>query len=129
MVIKYGALGGKLLTTLMYKDRFTSYRGKTEINSDGSKDSSTLSSFLVDEPCLVHETTKDASKDDNSDVARQEIIVTIFCNNCDIQRGDILELSKFNDERHLCKKLVGKAGQPTYFPDHLEVNLYEWKVS
>lgn len=130
MVIKYGFLGNKMLSKLMYKDRLTASReGESQRNSDGSVGSATLSSFLVDEPCLVHETTKDASKDGNLDVARQEVIVTVFVGNCGIQRGDVLELSKINDDGTICKVITGLAGQPTYYPDHLEINLYEWKVS
>ena len=131
MVIKYGFLGNKMLAKLMYKDRLTIYRGEgePERNSDGSMGSPTLRSFLVDEPCLVHETTKDASKDGNLDVARQEVVVTIFCCDCGIVRGDVLELSKINDAGNVTKVITGRAGQPAYYPDHIEVNLYEWKVS
>ena len=129
MTIKYGALGNNLLARLMYKDRLTIMRSESVINSDGSTGSDTLRSFLVDEPCLVHETTKDASKDGNLDVARQEIVVTVFCGNCGIERGDVLKLSKINDDGTVCKVITGRAGQPAHYPDHIEVNVYEWKVS
>ena len=132
MVIKFGNLGNKLLTNLMYKDRLTCHKkeSSTTRNPDGSISSKLLHSFLQNEPCLVHETTEDYSKDGNLDVARQEVVVTVYCSNLlDIKRGDFLELSVLNDMQEVTKLIKGYAGQPTQYPDHLEINLYDWKVS
>lgn len=129
MVIKYGMLGN-LLANFMYKDKLTAIRGKQTRNPDGSMGSEFLDSFLQDEPCLVQETVNDSSRDDNLDVARQELTVTIYCGtNCNILRGDVLKLSVMDDNNNVKKVIVGNAGQPSYFPDHLEIDLYDWRVS
>lgn len=132
MVIKFGNLGNKLLVNLMYKDKLTRQRTESDNtrNPDGSNSSKLLHSFLQNEPCLVHETTEDYSKDDNLDVARQEVVVTVYCSNLlDIVRGDFLELSVLDDTEQVKKVIKGYAGQPTHYPDHLEINLYDWEVS
>lgn len=130
MVIKYGQLGN-LLSNLMYKDKMSATRkGSGTRNSDGSNNSDVLDSFLLNQPCLVQETTRDSSKDDNMDVAFQETVVTVFCHNsCPITKGDILTLSIMDDDEQVVKTIEGFAGFPTKYPDHLEINLYEWKVS
>jgi len=129
MVIRYGQLGNVLMG-LMYKDRLTSYRSSTTINSDGSKGSKFFGSFLLNEPCLVHETSKDSSKDGNMDVSREETTVTIHCSpDCDIVKGDILVLSIMNDVDTVVKTIKGFASQPCPYPDHLEIDLYDWEVS
>lgn len=129
MVIKYGQLGN-LLVNLMYKDRFTLNKQATELNPDGSKSSKLLDSFLQNEPCLVVETTKDSSRDGNKDVTRQQTTVTVHCaSNYDISKGDILILSIMDDNGNVRKTIKGSAGQPCFYPDHLEIDLYEWKVS
>lgn len=129
MVIKYGQLSN-LLINLMYKDRFTLNKQETELNPDGSKSSKLLDSFLQNEPCLVVETTKDSSRDGNKDVARQQTTIKVHCaSNYDISRGDILILSVLDDNGNVRKTIKGPVGQPCYYPDHLEIDLYEWKVS
>ena len=129
MVIRYGQLG-KLLVGLMYKDKLTVDKMETEINPDGSKSSKLLDSFLQNEPCLVVETTKDSSRDDNKDVARQQLTVTVHCaSNLDISKGDILTLSVMDDYGNVRKTIKGNAAQPCFYPDHLEIDLYDWKVS
>lgn len=129
MVIKYGQLGN-LLVNLMYKDRFTLNKQETALNPDGSKSSKLLDSFLQNEPCLVVETTKDSSKDGNKDVTRQQTTVTVHCaSDYDISKGDILILSIMDDNSNVRKTIKGSAGQPCFYPDHLEIDLYEWKVS
>lgn len=129
MVIKYGQLGN-LLVNLMYKDRFTLNKQATELNPDGSKSSKLLDSFLQNEPCLVVETTKDSSRDGNKDVTRQQTTVTVHCaSNYDISKGDILILSIMDDNGNVRKTIKGSAGQPCFYPDHLQIDLYEWKVS
>lgn len=129
MVIKYGQLGN-LLVNLMYKDRFTLNKQETELNPDGSKSSKLLDSFLQNEPCLVVETTKDSSRDGNKDVTRQQTTVTVHCaSNYDISKGDILILSIMDDNGNVRKTIKGSAGQPCFYPDHLQIDLYEWKVS
>lgn len=128
-MIKYGNLSN-LLVGLMYKDRFTLNKQETVTNSDGSKSSKLLDSFLQNEPCLVVETTKDSSRDGNKDVARQQTTLKIHCaSNYDISRGDILILSVMDDAGNVRKKFKGSAGQPCFYPDHLEIDLYDWKVS
>lgn len=129
MVIKYGQLGN-LLVNLMYKDRFTLNKQETALNPDGSKSSKLLDSFLQNEPCLVVETTKDSSRDGNKDVTRQQTTVTVHCaSNYDISKGDILILSIMDDNGNVRKTIKGSAGQPCFYPHHLEIDLYEWKVS
>lgn len=129
MVIKYGQLGN-LLVNLMYKDRFTLNKQEKVLNPDGSKSSKLLDSFLQNEPCLVVETTKDSSRDGNKDVTRQQITVTVHCaSNYDISKGDILILSVMDDNGKVIKTIKGSAGQPCFYPDHLQIDLYEWKVS
>ena len=129
MVIKYGKLGN-ILTALMYRDRMTVQRFKDgEVNPDGSQSSDLLSSFLQDEPCLVHETKRDSPEGDDKDVARQEVRLMVFCSSkCDIHTGDILTLSILDDDGNVRKVIEGYAGQPTYYPDHLEIWMYDWKV-
>lgn len=129
MVIKYGQLGN-LLVNLMYKDRFTLNKQETVLNPDGSKSSKLLDSFLQNEPCLVVETTKDSSRDGNKDVTRQQTTVTVHCaSDYDISKGDILILSIMDDNGNVRKTIKGSAGQPCFYPDHLQIDLYEWKVS
>lgn len=131
MVVKIGYLGN-LLGSLLYKDRLTRTRvGKDDTrNPDGSMRAKVLDSFLLEEPCLVHETANDSSRDGNLDIAVQEVTITVFCSNsCDIVRGDVLKLSVMDDNGQVRKVITGKAAQPTYYPDHLEIDLYEWKVS
>lgn len=131
MVIKFGNLGN-LLSNLIYKDRLSCTKkesGNTR-NPDGSNSSKLLHSFLQNEPCLVHETTEDYSKDGNLDVVRQEVVVTVYCSNLlNITRGDFLELSVLDDNEQVRKVIKGYAAQPVHYPDHLEINLYDWKVS
>ena len=127
-MIKYGSLGG-LLVNLMYKDKLTASRKETVRNSDGSKDSKLLDSFLQNEPCLVCETTKDSSRNDNLDVAHQELTVTVYCSSkLDIKQGDVLELSVMDDYSNVRKTIKGFAAQPTFFSDHLQIDLYDWSV-
>ena len=127
-MIKYGNLGG-LLVGLMYKDRLNATKKTTVINSDGSKDSKLLDSFLQNEPCLVCETTKDSSRNDNLDVAYQELTVSVYCSSeLDIQQGDVLELSVMDDFGNVRKTIKGFAAQPTFFSDHLQIDLYDWSV-
>ena len=130
MVIRYGKLGN-LVANLMYKDLMTVTRkGEQERNPDGSMSSKLLDSFLQNEPCLVRETTNDSSRDDNLDVARKEIVVKVYCHNKhQIHKGDILELSVLDDEGLLMKQIKGFAGQPCFYPDHQEIDLYDWTVS
>lgn len=131
MVIKYGGLGA-LLASLMYKDTLEAFgeADKRRRNPDGSQSSALLNSFLKDEPCLVQETTQDSSRDGNMDVARQETVVTVFCRqDCGIKKGNVLILSITDDNGQVIKKIEGHAAEPTFFPDHLEINLYDWKVS
>lgn len=129
MVIKYGHLAS-LLVCLMYKDRFTVNKKETQINPDGSKSSKLLDSFLQNEPCLVVETTKDSSRDGNMDVARQQVTVKVHCaSGYDISRGDILILSVLDDQGNIVKTIKGFAAQPCNYADHMEIDLYDWKVS
>ena len=114
----------------MYKDKFTLNKQETTINPDGSKSSRLLDSFLQNEPCLVVETTKDSSRDGNKDVARQQTTITVHCSNkYDISKGDILILSIMDDNGNVRKTIKGPAAQPCFYPDHLQIDLYEWKVS
>lgn len=129
MVIKYGNLGN-ILTKLMYKDRMKAERVQTQYNSDGSQSSSGLYSFLQDEPCLVHEVKRDSPEGDVRDVIRQEVRLMVFCSsNCKIIAGDILTLSVIAENGQLHKTIVGYSGQPTFYPDHAEITMYDWKVS
>lgn len=131
MVIKYSGLC-VLLASLMYKDRLEAFgeADKRGRNLDGSQGSALLNSFLKDEPCLVEETTQDSSRDGNMDVARQETVVRVFCrHDCGIKKGNVLILSIRDDNGQVVKKIEGHAAQPTFFPDHLEIDLYDWKVS
>ena len=128
-MIRYAQLG-TILASLMYKDRLTVNKQTTELTPDGSKSSKLLDSFLQNEPCLVVETTKDSSRDDNKDVARQQVTITVYCaSDYDISRGDILILSVMDEYGNVKKTLKGPAAQPCYYPDHLEIELYDWKVS
>lgn len=128
-MIMYGQLGN-LLASLMYKDKMTVHKTESVKNPDGSKSSKFLDSFLLDEPCLVVETTKDSSKDDNRDVTRQQITVTAYCkSNLNISQGDILVLSVMDDSGNVRKTIKGTAAQPCFYPDHLQIELYDWKVS
>lgn len=129
MVIRFGALSF-ILNSLMYKDLLTAQRGEGEKNSDGSEGSGVLNSFLENEPCLVHETSSDSSKDDNRDVAYQQTSVVIFCsiNTC-ILKGDFLILSVRDENGKVVKTIKGYAGSPNYHQDHLEIKLYEWSVT
>lgn len=103
---------------------------QSKINPDGSKSSELLDSFLQNEPCLVVETTKDSSQDDNKDVTRQQITVTVYCNSSlEISQGDILVLSVMDDNGNVRKTIKGYAAQPCFYADHLQIDLYDWKVS
>ena len=127
-MIKYGNLGG-LLVNLMYKDKLTASRKETQRNSDGSMGSKVLDSFLHDEPCLVHETTKDSSRNGNLDVTHQELTVTVHCSSkLEIRQGDALKLSVMDDFGNIRKTIKGFAGQPSFYPDHMEIDLYDWSV-
>lgn len=131
MVIKIGKFG-KFLKSFVYKDRLNAIKtNDNEVrNPDGSIGSELLDSFLQNEPCLVYKKAKDASRDDNLDVSSQEITVTVFCSShCAIERGDILELSVLDDDGQVKEIIKGKAGHPAFFPDHLEIDLYQWKVT
>lgn len=129
MVIKYGHLGG-ILTALMYKDKMTAERWVEEINSDGSTGSKVLDSFLIDEPCLVNETTKDSPKNDNADVPVQNTLLSVYCSpNCGVQNGDVLTLSVMGDDGNVQKVIEVEATRPCYLPDHMEIRCYELKVS
>ena len=130
MVIRYGKLSD-LVASMMYKDIMTVKRkGEAQRNPDGSMSSKLLDSFLQNEPCLVRKTTNDSSRDDNLDVARKEIVVRVYCHTKhQILKGDILELSVLDDEGLLMEKIEGHAGQPAWYPDHLEIEIYDWKVS
>ncbi len=129
MVVKYGKLGN-LLTSLVYKDRMKIERWKTEINPDGSEGSQVLDSFLIDEPCLVNETTKDSPKDDNLDVIQQKTLISVYCSpTCGVSVGDVLTLSVLDDNKNVQKEIVAVCNSPTYYPDHMELRLLDWKVS
>lgn len=128
MVIRFGALS-KVLSSLMYKDRLSSRRKIKEKQEDGSTGSLFLDSFLNDEPCLVHQTSGDYSQNSRKDVARKEMTVRIFCSNkLDIIKGDELILSIMSEDNKVAKKVTGFAAEPTYFNDHLEIDLYDWSV-
>ena len=128
MVIRFGALS-KVLSSLMYKDRLSSRRKIKEKQEDGSTGSLFLDSFLNDEPCLVHQTSGDYSQNIRKDVARKEMTVRIFCSNeLDIIKGDELILSIMSEDNKVAKKVTGFAAEPTYFNDHLEIDLYDWSV-
>ena len=128
MVIHFGALS-KVLSSLMYKDRLSSRRKIKEKQEDGSTGSLFLDSFLNDEPCLVHQTSGDYSQNSRKDVARKEMTVRIFCSNeLDIIKGDELILSIMSEDNKVAKKVTGFAAEPTYFNDHLEIDLYDWSV-
>lgn len=128
MVIRFGALS-KVLSGLMYKDRLSSRRKIKEKQEDGSIGSLFLDSFLSDEPCLVHQTSGDYSQNSRKDVARKEMTVRIFCSNeLDIIKGDELILSIMSEDNKVAKKVTGFAAEPTYFNDHLEIDLYDWSV-
>lgn len=128
MVIRFGALS-KVLSSLMYKDRLSSRRKIKEKQEDGSTGSLFLDSFLNDEPCLVHQTSGDYSQNSRKDVARKEMTVRIFCSNeLDIIKGDELILSIMSEDNKVTKKVTGFAAEPTYFNDHLEIDLYDWSV-
>lgn len=129
MVVRFNTLS-YILSGLLYKDRLTAQRGEGEKNSDGSEGSGVLNSFLENEPCLVHETSSDSSKDGNKDVAYKEISVVVFCSaNTGIKKGDFLILSVTNIDGEVVKTIKGFAGSPTYYQDHIEIKLHEWSVT
>lgn len=129
MVIKYGKLGN-ILTALVFKDRMTIERWEDKINPDGSHGSQVLNSFLVDEPCLVNETTKDSPKDFTPDVTRQQTLISVYCPpHCGVKIGDILKLKVLDDNGNILKEIVGHTNNPTLYPDHMEIRLMDWKVS
>lgn len=126
--MKYGYLGN-LLSSIMFKDKFTAMRCSTGINPDGSISSKVLDSFLVDEPCLVYPLTKDSSRDKNKDVAEEKQSFTLFYgNHCGIKKGDVLILTILDDFGNEQKVIEGFAGAPCPYPDHTEVDVYNWKV-
>lgn len=129
MVIKYGHLGA-IVAALMFKDRMKVERWSDGTNPDGSKGSQVLSSFLENEPCLVNETTKDSPKDDNKDVSKQQTLLSVYCSHkCGVKTGDVLTLSVMDDDGNVMKTIEVASARPTYYPDHMEIHCYEWKVS
>lgn len=129
MVIQYGKLGA-ILVALMYKDRMKVERWKDTTNPDGSKGTEVLDSFLVDVPCLVNETRKDSPKDDNLDVSRQDILLSVYCpTDSGVTVGDVLTLSIMGDDGKVLNVIETVATAPSYYPDHMEIRCFEWKVS
>jgi hypothetical protein len=129
MVIRYGHLGA-ILTTLVYKDRMTAERWVEELNPDGSVGSKVLDSFLIDEPCLVNETTKDSPKGFTYDVPLQNTLMSVYCSpDCGVKAGDILTILVMGDDGNIQKTIEAEATRPCFMPDHAEIRLYEVKVN
>jgi len=129
MVIKYGKIGN-ILSTIAFKDRMDVIRKQEIVNPDGSLGSQVLDSFLVNEPCLVNETTKDSPKDRTLDVTRQQTLLSVYCSpRSGIRMGDVLSISVLDDDGSVLKKIEAVCNNPTFYPDHMEIRLMDWKVS
>ena len=108
----------------MFTDKMSIFRYENKDNEDGSTDTVLPHSPLyTNVPCRVSFSRKEESPKDN-EVDDTPVIIApkIFCKvDTDIKAGDVVTITRFNDDGDIIATYSGKVGLPSVLITHKEV--------
>lgn len=132
MPLKFGN-AASLFQSMLYTDELTTYRHDTVMIGDGT---TRLTQLNMDLPfqsgvaCRISFGTPDNPQSMAEDFNKKNIKVVIFCApDVDVIKGDYLVVHRIDDVGNVLATYQGRAGLPSQFTTHKEIQMEETQVA